>query len=301
MLVFSLLALFSLSPARCSGLPPRPPFGAARQTFTGPFDSSDARVDVYYPTTGLAEGRVVPLVSFAHGLLGGGDVMNAAYIPMLLQWAKYGFVVVAPRACSTGCKDTCVTLPGGDPACFGTFYEQQLLAIDWVREGLSADAKALLEPLVNHSVGYGIAGHSMGGQATLFSSSAANATKYNVKAAVAMHPYTHAFPAPTVPFLVFTGDKDKIAPENISKKLYTTPGGCSQRGFVNKHGANHLEPLFWNNQNALAAYGAAWMKVHLEQVPGGVQDGINYTDLVYGRGNASLCGGGDGAMVECDL
>ena len=295
--------LLFLAAARiCAAALPQPPFGSAWRTFTGPFDSSDPRADVYYPT-GLPKGRAVPLLSFSHGLLGGGDVFSSAYIPLLLQWAKYGFVIVAPRACSKGCADTCVTLPGGDPKCFGTYYEQQLRAIEWVRNGTEGDVKEFFLPLVDHKAGYGIAGHSMGGQATLFSSSGTNSTGHNIKAAVAMHPYTHAFPAPTVPFLVFTGDDDKIAPENISKRVFLTPGGVAraQRGFVNKQGANHLEPLFWNNQNALAAYSAAWMKLYVEDVPGGVQDGINYTDLVYGGGHTSLCGGGDGMMVECDI
>ena len=121
--------LLFLAAARiCAAALPRPPFGSAWRTFTGPFDSSDPRADVYYPT-GLPKGRAVPLLSFSHGLLGGGDVFSSAYIPLLLQWAKYGFVIVAPRACSKGCADTCVTLPGGDPKCFGTYYEQQLRAM----------------------------------------------------------------------------------------------------------------------------------------------------------------------------
>lgn len=64
---------------------------------------------------------------------------------------------------------------------------------------------------MNWGGGVGVIGHSMGGQASLFSSSY-NASTYNIKAAVMLHAFTHTYPAPKVPFIVFTGDKDTTAP-----------------------------------------------------------------------------------------
>lgn len=55
--------------------------------------------------------------------------------------------------------------------------------------------------------GVGIAGHSMGGQSTVFASSLGNASGSNITAAVMHHAYTHAYPAPQVPFLAFTGEQ----------------------------------------------------------------------------------------------
>ena len=43
----------------------------------------------------------------------------------------------------------------------------------------------------------------------------------------------------------------------MSQQFYDEAGRqetALHRGFVNKKGANHLEPLFWFNDKALAAY-----------------------------------------------
>ena len=40
-------------------------------------------------------------------------------------------------------------------------------------------------------------------------------------------------------------------------------------------------------------------KVHLEGVAR--QDGVDYEALIYGKGEASLCGGGDDKMVRCEV
>ena len=80
-----------------------------------------------------------------------------------------------------------------------TFFVRGALSL------LPQAAKAIFDGHVNRSVGYGVAGHSMGGQATVFSSSYGNATGHRIRAAVMHHAFTHDYPAPTVPFLAFTG------------------------------------------------------------------------------------------------
>merc|ERR1711964_693281 len=91
--------------------------------------------------------------------------------------ASYGYVVAAPTSCQYGCLDDCKSEPS-DPPCWGTWYKEQLKMIDW------AQTQATTLP-INASAGVGIAGHSMGGQATLFSA-AYNGSDPRIKAAV-MH------------------------------------------------------------------------------------------------------------------
>ena len=115
--------------------------------------------------------------------------------------------------CDVGCVTDCASLQH-DPPCFGNYYQRQLDAITWAQQELFLntplyDAEPL--PLVDFSHGVGIAGHSMGGQATLFSSAYFNTSAHDIRAAVLHHAYSHTFPAPTVPYLVFTGAEDTTA------------------------------------------------------------------------------------------
>ena len=84
-----------------------------------------------------------------------------------------------------------VRAPLKNPGCLGDrcysnlswpqrLENQQLLAIDWARSSAAAELP------INATAGVGVAGHSMGGQASVFAA-AYNASGYNIKAA-AMHP-----------------------------------------------------------------------------------------------------------------
>ena len=118
-------------------------------------DSSDQTVDVFYPSqlkeeVGRGEGnhhggsvspffgiatdgkRQFPLVAFAHGWNGGGDLNIYSYYPLLSELASYGYVVAAVRACNLGCLDHPRNLPF-DPPGFGDYYKQQLGVIEFVR------------------------------------------------------------------------------------------------------------------------------------------------------------------------
>ena len=134
----------------------------------------------------------------------------------------------------------------------------------------------------NFDLGFGIAGHSMGGQATLFSSSLQNATAYNIRTAVFHHAYTHVFPAPTVPFIVFTGEKDTTAPpepmgigifnstdnystdnystDNYSTDNYPTDNNIS-KFYVDSATASHHEPDVFDYNDLLPQFTAAWFKL----------------------------------------
>ena len=265
-------------------------------------DTTDQYIDVYYPNTSTTPKltRQYPLISYAHGLDGGGNIDYIAYKPMLQAIASHGFIVVFPRSCDIGCSfEHCINLPS-DPFCFGQFYKEQLKALEWAQNPSNASAKNILNN-INHTYGYGIVGHSMGGQATLFSSSYLNASNNNIKAAVMQHAYTHEAPSPTIPFLAFTGSYDTIATPSMTHAFFDAAaksGKAKHRGYVNKKDASHLEPIVWPQVPSLAKYTVAWLKIYLEKVEG-VQDGINYMELIYGNGTDSLCGGGDGEMIEC--
>jgi hypothetical protein len=102
----------------------------------------------------------------------------------------------------------------------------------------------------------------MGGQATLFSS-AYNAADYDIRAAVMHHPYTHSFPPPLVPYIVFTGTNDTTAPaDTMAQPIFEVEGGSEIRGIVNKIGADHHEPditdLSPEGVRLLATYSVAW-------------------------------------------
>merc|ERR1711871_503461 len=113
------------------------------------------------------------------------------------------------------------------------------------------------------------------------------------------HAYTHVFPAPTVPFLVFTGTKDSTAPPSMAEGVFSAPGASRTRGLVNRIGASHHEPDVTDYNPLLPQFTAAWFKLYLE----GKQHeyGIDFQDLLYGNGPHTLCGGGDGLMQNCSL
>jgi hypothetical protein len=260
-------------------------------------DRTDRTVDVYYPSP-MPEvaNRNFPLISFAHGYSGGGPVDNIAYGELLRSLAGFGYVVVSPRACDYGCEcKTHCSLPG-DPDGFQVFYRMQLRAIEWAR-GMAGRPGPFAE--LDLSPGAGVAGHSMGGQATVFSSSLNNATDFGIRAAVMHHAYTHVFPPSQVPFLAFTGTKDTTAPPAMAESIYNAPGASRIRGLVNRVGATHHEPDVTGYNPLLPQFTAAWFKLYLE----GKREeyGVDFEDLLYGNGTHTLCGGGGGAMENCTL
>lgn len=269
------------------------PYKVKHQTFINPYmDITDHHIDIWYPLD--AEVAKFPFISYAHGDLLGGDLLVESYGLLLSAMASFGYVIGATRACNTGCLTDISTLKL-DPPGFGHFYRQQLGVIAW-----SKNQSGVPFDRINFGVGVGIAGHSMGGQATLFSAGDGNPEKYDIRAAVMHHPYTHSYPSPTIPFVVFTGTSDHIAPANpMATKIFYAEGGSPTRGMINKLNSNHFEPTPEGYNNLLPQYSVAWFKVYLEQKP--QEFGINFEDLVFGNGTNSVCGGGDGQMAECML
>jgi hypothetical protein len=145
----------------------------------------------------------------------------------------------------------------------------------------------------------------MGGQASLFSSSGGNASAYDIRAAVLHHAYTHSFPAPTVPVLVFTGEEDTVSPaKTMAFPIIdvAAEAGCVH-GLVDKTRATHHEPditsLDTNGIALLAQFSVAWMKIHLDLTPQAY--GIDFAEMIYGSRDDAVCGGGDGDMTQCTI
>jgi hypothetical protein len=254
-------------------------------------DSTDHQIDCYHAVDPKNKSQTFPLISYAHGDGGGGAILNVAYGTLLHKMASFGYVICATRSCNKGCHDDTTSLPH-DPRGFGHFYLQQLDVLEWAKV-------SPVTPLIDFSKGVGIAGHSMGGQATVYSSSLKNTSAYEIKAAVMHHAYTHSYPAPLVPFLAFTGAKDTIAPPRMTEDYFNAKGANPIRGLVNKESATHHEPDTTDYNPLLAQFSAAWFKMFLDKTPSA--DGFDYHEMIFGKGTTSVCNGGDGAMKACEM
>jgi len=264
------------------------PYKTTHATVVNPGqDKSNQNVDVVWPLA--PNGTVFPLIAYSHGF---DDIGYVDYTKLFDEMASWGFVIVTPQACKYGCKSDCKDEPL-DPPCFGHYYKQQLEAITW-----ATSAAQLATYPINATCGVAVAGHSMGGQSTVYSA-AYNASQYNIKAAVMHHAFTHTFPPiTTIPFLVFTGTADDVAPAGMAEKIYNAKGAYASRGIVNKRGADHHEPSTHYNPE-LGYYTVAFLKVHVAKIS--QENGVDYRALIYGTSETSLCHGGDGKMKQCTI
>lgn len=278
---------------------------------SGLINPLEDQVSVWYPT-GVKDGSNVSFdyltfkfISYAHGATGGGIIDVPVYTELLSAMASFGYVIGVTHQCDLGCVDDCQSLDG-DPLCFGNYYKKQLAVFDWAKAcSNSSEAGDCATPFtkVDWSQGVGVAGHSMGGQATMFSSSYNNATDYDIRAAVMHHAFSHTFVAPTIPFLDFTGEADLMAPvDTMAIPLYKTADGSKvPRGLIDKTKAGHHEPdvtsLDRNGIELCAQFSAAWFKLYLDKTP--CDYGIDFNAMIYGTGVDGICSGGDGEMTMC--
>ena len=163
------------------------------------------------------------------------------------------------------------------------------------------------------AAGVTVAGHSAGGESSLFAASL-HAAEYNIKSAVLHHYFPHdaamAPLTPTVPTLLFTGTTDCIAPPSTAVAAFEAAAAAGvPTGLVNKVDADHHEPASlypaqpfscvktpFNPQ--LGLYTVAWAKLW-QRTPRSL--GIDWEGMLYGAANSSLCGGGDGALAACNV
>jgi len=271
--------------------------------------SKSGQIDVYYPSN-AKEGEKFPLISYAHGAAGGGKLDILGYYQLFNDIASYGFVVAAPNACNIGCSDK-VMHPYADcnPAAqatrggWSTWFGQIFKTIEWTQNQTAAGDSIL--SIVNHDVGYGIAGHSMGGQATTWAAHDDCAARWNIKAAVNHH-----------------GAGGQIKKEqgavNITKTpfaAYTSSGdGCCEEPTVVDYdnarvtpkvlrdltGFSHLEPVLepglgYNPQ--LATYTAAFMKIYLAPE---AEDFNTFHDMIFNEDSENhICKSQN--MTRCEV
>jgi len=259
----------------------------------------EGTTDVYYATNSSVPQR---FVTFMHGAGGGLFIDPFVYHSLLNTLASWGFVIASPRVCMDG-------------DCLEKYVEQAPIVIDWATEQ-AADGHEIFS-LADFSHGVGLTGHSMGGGATLVGSEEEVASAHGIAAAVMLHPYTANLHAdgptlyegpPAIPFLAFTGDTDTTADMSMVEAFYNASDASLPRGIVEKSGkyATHQEPSDWHNWNEpynpyMAQYVAGWFKLYLgtqedDSTVAGIPD---WDSLLFGTGDDSLCGGGDGAMVWC--
>jgi hypothetical protein len=212
-----------------------------------------------------------PLLSFAHGMTAGGNKVDRSYSKLLREVAGAGYVIIA-------------TQDAPDAFC-ANMYKDQLKSIDIGKRFRNVDV----------SKGFGIFGHSMGGQSTFNSAG----SKRDIRAAVALHPATFGGSTPKVPILYGTGSSDQMtgcSPRSV-KGLYDRTSlsnmnrpGIYNRGkvFANIRGAGHTEPNFGSKWNRFVI---AMFDCHIKRNP-------SSCGVIYGRGRDSLCHGSLN-MVQC--
>jgi hypothetical protein len=181
-----------------SHMPTKGPYKSKVSFFTFPRgEGSDApaKMHVYYPADAQAH-ETFPLVSYAHGLLG-GSIDLLGYYELFKDIASFGFILVAPDTCNLGCSDATdhpytdcnpVVEGSSDPLPYRSFFGEQLKAIEWTRN-MSKNGTEVPFSKVDWDAGVGIAGHSMGGQATTWAAHDDCAARWNIKAAVLHHAF----------------------------------------------------------------------------------------------------------------
>jgi len=266
----------------CASAQTEPPqygeYEVATATYDVPaLDSTDPRMLVVYPLGNFANASL-PVIFYLHGAGGGGRILYPGYKALFDGLASFGMIVVAPHSCSIGCSDT----PG-----WSRYYEEQLKAITW-SQNMTQDS---ILRMIDHSKGYAIAGHSMGGDGT--TSSSAFGIEYNVKCAIIHHP------APNnggqniqVPMAAYTGTNDGCCGEDTTLNIWDR-STVYPKVYANMEGAFHTEPNLIRCRWTL--YTAAWAKVYLNDDPDGI-----YHSYIYDSTNPeSLCNGYE--MESCLL
>jgi hypothetical protein len=231
------------------------------------------------------------------------------------QLASYGFVVAAPDSCSIGCTDKSGGAPWTDCAKglafdgeWGAWWGEQLKTIDFVRNQSLHNASAPdFFRSVDWSAGVGVAGHSMGGQASTVSAGSGCAAQWDIRAAALIHPASGVLPGGqnsgsgmSVPTAAFTSTGDHLcSPASVAATMQafnaSAAGQTLPSLYRNLVGWSHLEPVMGDvfENPLLATYTAAWFKVFLN----GQKPGDDYYDLIFSGSPDSICE--SAAQEEC--
>jgi len=217
-----------------------------------------------------------------HGLGGGGELTYEKHIGIFNAMVSHGYIVIAPKSCNTGCG-----ISG-----FDNYWEEQVKIIDWTQTTAMRNDPIIGK--IDHAPGYGIAGHSMGGQGTARTSRFAKI--HNIRAAVLLHPYSEVFEnigdEIQCPLAGFTGTEDDCCGEGPTRRYYddaTVP-----KTLANMRGIDHFEPNA-SPTSQWDAYIPAFFKVWIEGDRG------DYYSLIYNeRDPDGLCQYYNYAVCEHD-
>jgi cephalosporin-C deacetylase-like acetyl esterase len=209
---------------------------------------------------GIQEGHVVypkdssrkyPLLSFAHGWTEGAGNTKPNYKNIIEDVAAAGYVVIAEHS-------------GATRLCYDDEKHDQLRAIDYIKETPEFAGR------VDWNSKVGVYGHSMGGAASGMNAADASAvSKYNLGAAVCLHPAQGGQGAATrVPAFFFTGTSDKIVAPGGVESMYNK--GQGPKVFASLQGANHFECQTVENGIACphgeTQYTIRWFNCHIKGV-----------------------------------
>lgn len=260
-------------------------------------DSTNKHITVFFPDVPSENGAAkFPLLAYAHGYGGGGVQTVPAYWEMCEALASFGFVITLHHACDLGCWDS-------HPKGFSKYYEEQLKAIDWAVESASAASTEDAFANLDVSLGIGVVGHSMGGQATYFSSSdKSDPLSRNISSAVYHHAWTEEFVTPQIPYLSFTSVYDDEANEDtMGIPIYESGQDTGlSRGIVSTLNFGHHEADILGINPLLAQFTAAWFKVFMAC---GGEDGVDWEGMIFGDDEYSVCSGGMGEVesAHCEI
>jgi len=166
--------------------------------------------------------RKYPVISYAHGFSDGGSHLDDVYKKNWDLLASAGYVIVAAKA---GRIDYCLDQ-----------WKDQLHALEWAKTSLEVKDR------IDWSLPAAIAGHSMGGRATVLSASQEKVKILNIGAAVAQHPSVNVGGCPNckplVPIMFTTGSEDSVVPPSSVKDQYSKTTGVP-KAFVEIRGVGH--------------------------------------------------------------
>ena len=332
--------------------PPLPPDGLPLSKVEGPYKTQTGElfcsaldplgpqghgktIQVVYPI--VTDGERFPVITYTHGAAISQHNMTHKVLHTMASWGHVVFSLVSclksapPYAfSSTRCAPGGIPFPPMDPCsqpCFGSYYEQQLLAVNCSQ----SSAASHLFP-IDVDAGVHLSGHSTGAEATSFAAAyGPHSGDYRITSAslhyyrsnggqtngpymsppadASITPYgsfavhnsgEQAPPLPRVPTIMFTGTNDTVAYPNATLGLFEVLERAAAfdlaHGLVNKFGATHLP----DDDTRIGLYTVAWAKL-FQTTQANLTVGINWADVIYGNASRSICGGGDGQMVNCTM
>lgn len=217
-----------------------------------------------YPSDASATKRY-PLICFAHG----EGVDPSIYKSKLLNTiAARGYIVLAPKSCTSGswCEN---------------FYKDQGQVIKWAFLNRKTSSEVAIKA-IDWSYKTGVMGHSMGGMATMYSSTSSRAAYNTIGAAVVFNPFWDGLGDPgaamSVPGLYIAGASDTTSKAWWIKAFYERAPKSLSKVFAELQSGTHNS--IWEDKN-FDTYAAAFFDWHL-------RDKVSGKCVIYA---SSKCGG----------